>query len=323
MESLAFLDRLTAFLPALPPGLLEAWGQVALFAVPVCLYFAAAMLPFVVLYGLIRAHFGRRSLLERCSRQQARFGNFLNWLFVVCALALWGTRAVSYEEWPLLYRLALYAGAGLLLAGTILWTFVVTAWKPLRKWPVVHGFLVFLTGICLAALPVLALIAGRLVLQSAALPQELDPVVLLDLLTPSLGDPFWAYFGLIHCLEIAAAGALGLFWLLVRRNADDFGRDYYVFAANWCGGWAAWGGWLSLLLASILCAMLRWQGLLPFENRTVLLFVVMQFAALFLAALLWTLIARSALPMRRKIGMVVALLLLIVAVANSGLLVLL
>lgn len=32
--------------------------------------------------------FRRRSLLERCSRQQARFANFLNWLFLVCFVGL-------------------------------------------------------------------------------------------------------------------------------------------------------------------------------------------------------------------------------------------
>ena len=85
---MSVLERLSELLPALPPGLIEAWGQLVLFAVPVCLYLAAVVLPFVVLYGLIRAHFGRRSLLERCSRQQARFANFLNWLFLVCFVAL-------------------------------------------------------------------------------------------------------------------------------------------------------------------------------------------------------------------------------------------
>ena len=97
---MSVLERLSELLPALPPGLIEAWGQLVLFAVPVCLYLAAVVLPFVVLYGLIRAHFGRRSLLERCSRQQARFANFLNWLFLVCFVALGLSKVVPYETFP-------------------------------------------------------------------------------------------------------------------------------------------------------------------------------------------------------------------------------
>ena len=119
MESMSVLERLSELLPALPPGLIEAWGQLVLFAVPVCLYLAAVVLPFVVLYGLIRAHFGRRSLLERCSRQQARFANFLNWLFLVCFVALGLSKVVPYETFPPLYQAGLYLSAGLLLGGTV------------------------------------------------------------------------------------------------------------------------------------------------------------------------------------------------------------
>lgn len=125
MESMSVLERLSELLPALPPGLIEAWGQLVLFAVPVCLYLAAVVLPFVVLYGLIRAHFGRRSLLERCSRQQARFANFLNWLFLVCFVGLGLSKVVPYETFPPLYQAGLYLSAGLLLGGTIIWTVVV------------------------------------------------------------------------------------------------------------------------------------------------------------------------------------------------------
>ena len=316
MESL--LERLSALL-WVPSGLVEAWGQLVLFAVPLCLYLAAVMLPFVVLYGLIRAHFGRRSLMERCSRQQARFANFLNWLFLVCFVGLGVVKAVPYDTLAPVYRLALYVSGGLLLGGTVLWTVVVAAWKPLRKWPVLHGVLAFVTGTCLAWIPIIALMLGRVYAQGTELPQENDVQTLIALLLPSLNDPFWLYFGLLHFLEVAAAGSFGLCWLLVRRRVDDFGRDYYVFAANWCGEWAAWGGWVVLLLTGGLCAMLRLQGLLPFESSDgLLVFVVALFVFLLLPAILWTVIARSATPMRHKIGMVVSLLLLFVAVANIG-----
>ena len=56
MESMSVLERLSELLPALPPGLIEAWGQLVLFAVPVCLYLAAVVLPFVVLYGLMESY---------------------------------------------------------------------------------------------------------------------------------------------------------------------------------------------------------------------------------------------------------------------------
>ena len=54
-----------------------------------------------------------------------------------------------------------------------------------------------------------------------------------------------------------------------------------------------------------------------------LLFVAALFAALLIPSVIWTVIARSATPMRHKIGMIFSLLLLVVAIANSGVLVLL
>ena len=321
MESTSVLETLHQFLPGLPPGMLEAWGQFALFAVPVCLYFAAVVLPFVVLYGLIRAHFGRRSLLERCSRQQARLGNVLNWLFLFFTVGVWASGSAFLENLHPAYRLALYVCAGLLLGGTLLWTVVVTAWKPLRARPVLHGVLAFVVGTCLAWIPVIGLLLARLCVQGTELPPESDLRTLAALLLPPPNDAFWLYFGLLHFLEVAAAGSFGLCWLLVRRRIDDFGRDYYVFAANWCGEWAAWGGWLTLLLTGGLCAMLRWQGLLPFEREGVPAFVGVLFVTVLVPAVLWTVIARSAAPMRHKIGMVVSLLFLIAAVTNLGALV--
>ena len=241
----------------------------------------------------------------------------------MCFVGLGLSKVVPYETFPPLYQAGLYLSAGLLLGGTIIWTVVVAAWKTLRGWPVLHGFLAFLTGSSLACLPIIGLILGRVALQGTELPQENDLQTLIGLLLPSASDPFWLYFGLIHFLEVASAGALGLFWLLVRRKSDDFGRDYYVFAANWCGEWAAWGGWFSLIMAGVLCFMLQTQDLLTLENQGALLFVAALFAALLIPSVIWTVIARSATPMRHKIGMIFSLLLLVVAIANSGVLVLL
>lgn len=322
MQSTSLLESLSAWMPALPLGFGEAWAQLALFAVPACLYLAAVALPFMVLYGLIRAHYGRRSLFERCSRQQARLANILNWLFVLCAAGVAASGIIPCASLHPLYRVGLYAAAGLLLAGTLLWTVVVAAWKPLRQHPVLHGLLAFVAGSCLAALPVIGLVLGRVAMQGTELPQQNDWQIFVDLLLPAASDPFWLYLGFIHFLEVASAGALGLCWLIIRRRADDFGRDYYTFAARLCGEWAAWGGWIALFLAGGLCALMRMQGLLPLEREGVLLIVGSLLAALLIPAIVWTVIARSATPMRHKIGMVVSALLLMFAISNAAVLLL-
>ena len=311
--------------PDFAPGLLPTWGKLALFGIPLCLYLATAMLPFIVFYGLIKGHYGRRSLFERCSRQLGRFITLLNWIFLICVCASFGYFEFTQQASGLLHpilRIGLYAGGGCLLAGAVLWTAVMTGWKGLRGMPVLHGILIFLAGSCLAALPVISLLLGRVYFQAITLSEPLDFQTLVDLFIPSASDPFWLSVLLLHGLEVAAAGGVGLFWLLLRRRIDDYGRDYYVFAAKWCGEWAAWGGWMTLLLLAGIQGAVLFRGDWVLRDGSTLFFMLCLFIPLLLASVIWTAIARSALPMRHKVGMVFALVLLLVSAASGGILLL-
>jgi hypothetical protein len=61
-------------------------------------------------------------------------------------------------------------------------------------------------------------------------------------------------------MSLSAAAGLGLFYLIMRRNKDDWGRDYYRFAAPFLGKWQFVGGigtlavlaWLFLSLKGII-----------------------------------------------------------------------
>lgn len=238
-------------------------------------------------------------------------------------MGLGPSKVVPYEAFPPLYQASLYLSVGLLLGGTITWTAAAAAWKPLHGWPVLYGFLALLIGSSLACLPIIGLILGHVALQGTELPQESDLQTSIGLLLPSASDPFWPYFGLIHFLKVTPAGALGLFWLLVRRRTDGLGRDYYIFTVNRYGEWATWGGWFSLIIADVLCFMLQTQDLPTFENQEALLFVTALFTTLLIPSVIWTVIAWSTTPMRHKIDMIFSLLFLTIAIANSGVLVLL
>ena len=318
MELTSIWETFSGVLPTLPPGVPELWATLLLFAVPVALYFAATAIPFVTVYGFVRAHFGRRSLFERAARQQARLGNILNWLFVASAVAAFFLRVRSWETLHPVYSFGLCAGAVLLAVGTLLWTLVVAVWKPLRKIPVLHGLLALLSGSCLASLPVIGLFLGRIMLQGTGLPEGTDLPTLLELLVPALASPFWFALALVHFLEVCAAGGVGLWWLAIRRNRDDYGRDYYLFAAKNCGEWGAFGGWLALLCLGGAVWSAWTAGLVPLGNGVVRFFLGAGVTALLLASVWWTVIAASAIPMRRKIGMFLSLLLLLAALACFG-----
>jgi len=99
---------------------------------------------------------------------------------------------------------------------------------------------------------------------------------------------------------IVAAAGLSCAWLIMRRNKDDFGRDYYNFsfplAARWAFipmiGFLACQGWLFTVLPETMKTMV---------TGTPLGIVWAIGAGLsLLCAIIWLLIARSQTPLRLK-----------------------
>jgi len=66
----------------------------------------------------------------------------------------------------------------------------------------------------------------------------------------------WPAFAAIVGNGIGAAGALGMGYLVLRRNRDDFGRDYYRFALPQAARW----GLVLLLPVAITAGWLAWRG---------------------------------------------------------------
>ena len=101
-------------------------------------------------------------------------------------------------------------------------------------------------------------------------------------------------------LLVSAAAGLSLAFLVLRRNKDDFGRDYYTFSLNLAARWAAIS-----MIAALLCH--GWLlAVLPDAARTLtmntpLLFVWIGAAALALTCIgVWAALARSKAPLQLK-----------------------
>ena len=62
---------------------------------------------------------------------------------------------------------------------------------------------------------------------------------LKTLLLPQASAPFWPLLAHFILLVPAAAGGVGLIWLILRRERDDWGRDYYAFAMRLAARWTA------------------------------------------------------------------------------------
>jgi len=179
-------------------------------------------------------------LADKLAQQMARMGSFLGLtVFVaVCILAfvVWKTKGLTHsfnELHFLLFRIApgLFTGSILLL---VYWG----TWKKLKQNKPAHACLgamgMGLLGLFLFIF--LGSIIGRIpISEIAGIPEPGSLIYPLMLQ--------WMFF------SILAAANIGFVYLLLRRNIDDFGRDYYKYALKLCARWSLYG----LILGFVPC----------------------------------------------------------------------
>ncbi|MFA9395033.1 MAG: hypothetical protein ACERJ1_10060 [Halodesulfovibrio sp.] len=222
------------------------------------------------------------------------------------------------------YQLPLFITIGVIILASIVLTVYFNAWKAMRKQKSAHITL----GLVSSALLFCAVICIGMfanVLQSIEhfLPSAGTPLeILTALITAASSKAFITYIGLGLITGFALCGTFGQMYLISRREKDDFGRDYYKFAIPYAAKWAI-GGTVLQLAASF--AMLAATHLsVVTELITTSMFndllqnpIVMAWAfALLLpvfACILWTFIVLSATPMRRKISIYCAGIVMVIA----------
>lgn len=306
-------------------ALVESWGPPLLFGAAACLLLAAAALPFMSLAAFASAMRTKRGLYDRCARQLGRLARILPALLAGCLiLAYVGAHAgwppLADWFWQTALRVdAVIACVGALIAAAVLWGVCAGAWQRLRAHPAALWLIGLAGGLCAAFVPALCLMIVCLPtagIDLAAFSGWRDPLLPARLAEVGSGSVFLYSLALLVLLGAAAGGGIALIWLILRRARDDYGRDYYAFAARWCGKWAAAGGWFSLAaLASILWVVtegaffsaLGVHGLHELHGGPHAPALIAA-GLLAVASVLWTAVARSAAPMRHKPGMVLALL---------------
>ena len=59
---------------------------------------------------------------------------------------------------------------------------------------------------------------------------------------PPIRSAWWPLVSLWPVMSLSVAAGMGLFYLMLRRNKDDWGRDYYRFAVPFLGKWQIFSG---------------------------------------------------------------------------------
>jgi hypothetical protein len=315
--------------PALDLSLI---GRLFLYGVVASFILIAMGAPFVAAVCERLAVTRKRVFYDKLGMQLAAFALICGVGALPFPLALWvmdwaGNWFYLYVKHPNIplpeFSLTLAGGASLLAAGcyALALAFVIAyraSWKALKQHKGLHSFLGF-TASLLGLLTIgLALLYKRMALHDSGHgPASAYGVDALwrALAETSPASLLWPTLLVAALLSVSAAGGFGLVYLLLRRNTEDFGRDYYAFALKECSKWAliptlvsmAGFGWL-------LVTQMGRLGPLALSNFK-LVYLASGLVLLLVAATAWAMVNRSQTPLRHKPSVVLGCLCLPLALA--------
>ncbi len=307
------------------------WQNIAeLVCIVLCsLFFLVIIaLPIMSISGQTLSLIRQRSAYAKCAKQITQLAFILGWIVTLLSLyPLWlrvsppilaliaqagvDGQPINYLGlWePIAASVYLQVhvyGVGLLFAASIFLTIFYCSWA---NWKNNRVFLqcFALVAACwytMALYSALCIIhADKALALGTAYPLSLNAFFM-----PSFGANFWTIVPYILPLSFALAAGLACVWLILRRNKDDFGRDYYAQMLPWCATWAR-NTWLVFWLILLGTTALSWMHMLQEENylsnpeflRSV------AFVLLWLIpGILWAIAIRSAHPLRHKATLILA-----------------
>ena len=123
---------------------------------------------------------------------------------------------------------------------------------------------------------------------------------------PPLDSSAWLLLPQLLAVSLSQAGALATLYCILRRNKDDFGRDYYTYALKLGSKWAVAATAGAMACQAALLARL-WPVARELPTRPLIFWTsATAMGALALAAILWILVIRNQHPLRLKLHLVTA-----------------
>ncbi len=252
MEDIAALVAPDVLLPALGLAGLLLPGLIAMGAVFVAVLTAATYRK------------SSRVFADKLAKQMSEFGMLVLGVWLLLVSARWGLWIG--EIWPVseplqrFYHLFFDIPGHVSMLAVLMSIITARAWRRQKKASPVHFVLGGLS--CLTWMAALMLFitgwleSGRV----DGMAQKMDLVTLQQLLMNPTAWLIWAQ-GLF--LAMALAGGAGLLFLVVRRNKEDYGRDYYAWAARTCSGRALSSGVVQALwgVATFVALSVPWAEL--------------------------------------------------------------
>ena len=249
--------------------------------------------PVVAVLGELAAKSKNKVFFDKYGQQAGAMGRIL----LILLFIIWGAAfAVIFTRFPKLAAMVSAPGTPLLYACVTSLAFFVlgmvhfSTWKSMRNAKGLHIAIGLLAATASVAAVAMAVPAKLMIAQPGEVSFE-------SVFSSSMALPMAVMYPL---LSMASAAALSCAYLVLRRNRDDFGRDYYNFglklAARWAFipmlGFLACQGWLYAVLPESVKTM---------TMETPLGYVWLGAVVLGVLCLVpWLLIARSEAPLRLK-----------------------
>jgi len=247
--------------------------------------------PVVAVLGEIAAKTKKRVFYDKYGQQTASMGALLLLVLLLVEAAGIATIYVKYPQYVQQFTeqisnfmLPLAAGGAFLVLGLP----YLLLWKKMRNAKGLHIALGMLAS--MAAIAMVALV----------IPAKLSFTLNGSAPNPEIGAIVLPMSIMYATMIIVSAAGLSCAWLVLRRNKDDFGRDYYNFslpqAARWSVipmiGFLGCQGWLFAVLPETMKTMVIGTPLSIVWAIGVGLALI--------CAIIWLLVARSEAPLQIK-----------------------
>ncbi|WP_027179976.1 hypothetical protein [Maridesulfovibrio bastinii] len=243
-------------------------------------------------------------------------------LFAVFIIATGGTLAYVAHTWkwtldwlknPESPMMIVYAS--LIISAVFLIAYKYS-WKKLKKQKAFHillGIIAVLGGVSFihSGTMTMRLVFGLV----GSNPEPTVPdIPVLDHLLVVPGPTVMALGALYVIMAFTFAGSAGGLYLVLRRNKDNFGRDYYKFALPVISRWGLFPMIVQLISIGWLLSYFVTPSLDTLMQNTGMLVTIGGAAVLnIICCAIWAVAWKSATPMRHKIGLAAAPILVILA----------
>ena len=202
-----------------------------------------------------------RVFADKLAKQVAEFGMLVLGVWLLLVSARWGLWIG--EIWPVSEALQRFYHLFFDIPGHVGMLAVLTsiifarAWRRNKKGAAVHFVLGGISCLTWMAALMLFVVGWLDSGPVEAMAPKMDPLNLPMLLLEPMAWLIWAQ-GLF--LAMALAGGTGLLFLVARRNKEDYGRDYYAWAARTCSARALSSGVVQAIwgVATFIALSLPW-----------------------------------------------------------------